>query len=65
VNNCSIPLTQAETKKYRSFCETLFYSIQAEKGFATGAVLFDLGGNGAFWQKKGVTLHGLWILEKK
>ncbi len=28
-----------------------FYSRQAERGFATGAVLFDLGGNGAFWKK--------------
>jgi hypothetical protein len=28
-------------------------------------VLFDLGGNGAFWQKKGVTLRGLRISEKK
>ncbi len=27
--------------------------------------LFDLGGNGAFWQKKGVTLRGLRISEKK
>jgi hypothetical protein len=45
----------------------IFYSIdrQAERGFAAGAVLFDLGGNGAFWKKKGVTLHGLRISEKK
>ncbi len=28
-----------------------FYLIQAERGFAAGAVLFDLGGNGAFWKK--------------
>ncbi len=41
------------------------WAIQAERGFAAGAVLFDLGGNGAFWQKKGVTLRGLWISEKK
>ncbi len=41
------------------------FRIQAERGFAAGAVLFDLGGNGAFWQKKGVTLRGLWISEKK
>jgi hypothetical protein len=39
--------------------------VQAERGFAAGAVLFDLGGNGVFWQKKGVTLRGLWISEKK
>jgi hypothetical protein len=39
--------------------------IQAERGFAAGAVLFDLGEIGAFWQKKGVTLHGLRISEKK
>jgi hypothetical protein len=39
--------------------------LQAERGFAAGAVLFDLGGNGAFWQKKGVTLRGLRISEKK
>ena len=38
---------------------------QAKKGFATGAVLFDLGGNGVFWQKKGVTFRGLRISEKK
>jgi hypothetical protein len=38
---------------------------QAKKGFATGAVLFDLGGNGVFWQKKGVTLRGLRISDKK
>ncbi len=25
---------------------------QAERGFAAGAVLFDLGGNGAFWKKR-------------
>jgi hypothetical protein len=37
---------------------------QAKRGFAAGAVLFDLGGNGAFWQKKGVTLHGLRISDK-
>jgi hypothetical protein len=39
--------------------------LQAKRGFAAGAVLFDLGGNGVFWQKKGVTLRGLWISEKK
>jgi hypothetical protein len=38
---------------------------QAKRGFAAGAVLFDLGGNGVFWQKKGATLRGLWISEKK
>jgi hypothetical protein len=42
-----------------------FSISQAERGFATGAVLFDLGGNGAFWQKKGVTLRGLRISKKK
>jgi hypothetical protein len=41
------------------------YHLQAERGFATGAVLFDLGGNGVFWQKKGVSLHGLQISKKK
>jgi hypothetical protein len=41
-----------------------FYK-QAERGFAAGAVLFDLGGNGLFWQKEGVTLRGLWISKKK
>jgi hypothetical protein len=41
------------------------YPKQAERGFAAGAVLFDLGGNGAFWKKKGVMLHGLRISEKK
>ncbi len=25
---------------------------QAERGFAAGAILFDLGGNGAFWKKR-------------
>jgi hypothetical protein len=30
---------------------TLIHCIQAERGFAAGAVLFDLGGNGAFWKK--------------
>jgi hypothetical protein len=35
------------------------------RGFAAGAVLFDLGRNGAFWQKKGVTLRGLRISNKK
>ncbi len=39
--------------------------LQAERGFAAGAVLFDLGGNGAFWKKKGVTLRGLRISKKK
>ncbi len=43
----------------------VFLYIQAERGFAAGAVLLDLGGNGAFWQKKGVMLHGLRISEKK
>jgi hypothetical protein len=41
------------------------FIVQAEGGFAAGAVLFDLGGNGVFWQKKGVTLRGLRISEKK
>jgi hypothetical protein len=41
------------------------YILQAKRGFAIGAILFDLGGNGAFWKKKGVTLHGLRISEKK
>jgi hypothetical protein len=40
-------------------------SKQAERGFTAGAVLFDLGGNGAFWKKKGVTLRGLRISKKK
>ncbi len=26
--------------------------IQAKRGFAAGAVLFDLGRNGAFWKKR-------------
>ncbi len=26
--------------------------LQAKRGFAAGAVLFDLGGNGAFWKKR-------------
>jgi hypothetical protein len=34
-------------------------------GFAARAVLFGLGGNGASWQKKGVTLRGLRISKKK
>jgi hypothetical protein len=42
-----------------------FCILQAERGFAAGAILFDLGGNGVFWQKKGVTLRGLRISEKK
>jgi hypothetical protein len=28
------------------------FDIQAKRGFAAGAVLFDLGGNGAFWKKR-------------
>ncbi len=44
-------------------CDLL--NVQAERGFAAGAVLFDLGGNGAFWKKKGVTLCGLRISEIK
>jgi hypothetical protein len=39
--------------------------VQTKRGFAAGAVLFDLGGNGAFWKKKGVTLRGLRISKKK
>jgi hypothetical protein len=39
--------------------------IQAERGFAAGAVLFDLGGNGAFWKKEGVKLHRLRISDKQ
>jgi hypothetical protein len=42
-----------------------FISIQAKRGFSAGAVIFDLGGNGVFWQKKGVTLRWLRISEKK
>jgi hypothetical protein len=42
-----------------------FFRKQAKRGFAAGAVLFDLGENGVFWQKKGVTLRGLRISEKK
>ncbi len=38
---------------------------QAKRGFAAGAVLFDLGGNGAFWRKKGALLRGLRISKKK
>jgi hypothetical protein len=38
---------------------------QAKRRFAAGALLFDLGGNEAFWQKKGVTLRRLQISEKK
>jgi hypothetical protein len=46
--------------------ENIIISIlQAKRNFTAGAVLFDLGGNGAFWQKKGVTLRGLRISEKK
>jgi hypothetical protein len=30
----------------------LFIHGQAERGFATGAVLFDLGGNEAYWKKR-------------
>jgi hypothetical protein len=41
------------------------FKLQAERGFAAGAVLFDLGGNGVFWQKRGVMLRGLRIFEKK
>ncbi len=40
-------------------------NLQAERGFAAGAVLFDFRGNGAFWKKKGVMLHGLRISKKK
>ncbi len=43
----------------------MIITLQAERGFAAGAVLFDLGGKGAFWQKEGVTLRGLRISEKK
>jgi hypothetical protein len=28
------------------------HPVQAKRGFAAGAVLFDLGGNGAFWKKR-------------
>jgi hypothetical protein len=38
---------------------------QAKRGFAAGAVLFDLEGNGVFWQKKGVMLRRLRISKKK
>jgi hypothetical protein len=41
------------------------FVTKTERGFAAGAVLFDLGGNRVFWQKKGVTLRGLRISEKK
>ena len=44
---------------------TFVITLQAKRGFAAGAVLFDLGGNGAFWKKKGVTLRGLQISKKK
>ncbi len=47
------------------FKSEYYLRIQAKRGFAAGAVLFDLGGNGVFWQKKGVTLRRLWISEKK
>jgi hypothetical protein len=43
----------------------IFHMLQAKRVFVAGAVLFDLGGNGVFWQKKGVTLRGLRISEKK
>ncbi len=35
-----------DTDTFKSFI------VQAKRGFATGAVLFDFGGNGVFWQKK-------------
>ncbi len=41
-----------------------YHSKQAKRGFAAGAVLFDLGEMGRF-EKKGVTLRGLRISEKK
>jgi hypothetical protein len=47
------------------FAFSIVLHLQAERGFAAGAVLFDLGGNGVFWQKKGVMLRGLRISEKK
>jgi hypothetical protein len=30
----------------------VIHHLKAERGFAAGAVLFDLGGNGAFWKKR-------------
>jgi hypothetical protein len=38
--------------------------LQADKGCAAEAFFF-LGGKGAFWYKKGVTLRGLRISKKK
>jgi hypothetical protein len=42
---------------------TLFIQSQADRGCA--AVAFFLGGEGGVWAKKGVTLRGLRISEKK
>jgi hypothetical protein len=43
----------------------IFIMMTSQEGFHRRGSLFDLGGNGAFWQKKGVMLHGLQISKKK
>jgi hypothetical protein len=43
--------------------EVDYYKTQADRGCAT--VAFFLGGEGGVWSKKGVTLRGLRISEKK
>ncbi len=60
-----------DDRQQTTYFKSFFPLEQADRGFtrlqgfAAGAVLFDLGGIGAFWQKKGVTLRGLRISEKK
>jgi hypothetical protein len=49
-------------KLFRIFFKSLKY-LQADRGCA--AVAFFLGGEGGVWAKKGVTLRGLRISEKK
>jgi hypothetical protein len=41
-----------DTSQNRKRLVLNYLSKQAERGFAAGAVLFDLGGNGAFWKKR-------------
>ncbi len=51
-SNKYIPVVNRAVPELWGTSNGTFRTKQAERGFAAGAVLFDLGGNGAFWKKR-------------
>ncbi len=48
----AIAIRRAIDRNRRNTAIQFLLMKQAKRGFAAGAVLFDLGGNGAFWKKR-------------